>query len=152
MARSTVLRTGGLSVDTTDFRRFATDLRKANPVLNRQMRARLRAAGNIVADEARRMADSAKVEATIRVSVSGSSVAILAGRPGRPLPGLRELGNQGATTAEPYFKHPVFGNREVWVKQPTHPFLAPALAAKGAEAAEAIFEALTDAVRVAAGG
>lgn len=150
MARATVLKTGGISVDTTDFRSFAKDLRRASPAMTRSMRANLRAAGKVVANEAVRLADSDKVAATVRTNVSGASVAILIGRPGQPLAGLRELGNKGSNGAVS-FDHPVYGH-DVWVEQPTHPCLAPAMAAKGDEAAEMAFSALDDAVRIAAGG
>lgn len=52
---------------------------------------------------------------------------------GPAIAGLLELGNKGggsksaAATRRGEFRHPVFGNRNNWVIQPMHPYLAPAL-------------------------
>lgn len=40
------------------------------------------------------------------------------------------------------FRHPVFGNREVWVNQQAHPFLRPALQAQSANLAKKIDAAI----------
>ncbi len=146
----------GLYVDDSDFRRFAKALRKADRALYTELRIRLRAAGNIVANEARVYAADASVTIppTIKVRTSMTSVAVIAGGAGTPLAGLMELGNSSKRhfrtgSRSGTFRHPVFGNKSVWVTQPMHPYLAPALRANFAEAEYQIEAALDWAIRVA---
>jgi len=140
------LRTGGLSIDTRDFHAFAVALSHGERELNLAMRRRFRAAGNMVADAARAKASySEKIDPTIRVRTSRASVSVIAGPVA--IAGLEELGNRaGRGSRGGFFRHPVFGNRNVWVSQRMRPYLRPALEARGAEAAEEIFKALDDAI------
>jgi hypothetical protein len=146
---TTTLKSGGISVDTTDFRAFAKALRKAAPVLSAEMRTELRAAGEIVAAEARQRASdvSKSVPPTIKVRVSGATVSVVAGGNGKPLAGLLELGNAGSGGGGK-FRHPVFGNKKVWVSQDMHPFLFPALEARADEAQRGILNAVDKAVGI----
>jgi HK97 gp10 family phage protein len=104
------------------------DLGKVPKDLKRQLRPGLRAAGNIVADDAkRRAAWSTRIPRAIRVSItfSGSrpGVAVVVNQ--RKAPHARVYENAGQ---EGTFRHPVFG-RDVWVTQKARPFLFPALSA-----------------------
>lgn len=146
-------------LDVTEYQAFARDLRRADPVAAASLRKNLKAAGEIVAADARARASfSKKIVPTIRVKVSGANVVISAGGPGVPIAGLEELGNaaggskSAAATGEGRFRHPVFGNKKVWVNQPMHPYLAPAVETKAQEAVDKIADALDDAMRTAAGG
>jgi hypothetical protein len=60
-----------------------------------------------------------------------------------------ELGNKGARENQATFRHPVFGNSGLWVEQPTHPYLLPALQARADIAQVAAIEALDEAIAVA---
>ena len=135
MARNqtVTVRTGGSGIDTRDFRNVVKVLRKASPQSARELRKNLRSAGVIVAAKAKEIAGehSEKIPPTIKVRVSSTTVAVVAGGKDAPTAGLFELGNTGgsksaAASRRGEFRHPVFGHREVWVKQEMHPFLAPA--------------------------
>lgn len=134
----------GLGIDTTDFARLAKDLRAAEPALAKELAVRLRAPGEIIASDARGRAESASqtIPPSIKVRVSGATVAVVAGGNGIPLAGLMELGNKNSAGGATTFGHPVFGNRAKWVDQPMHPYLLPALDAHHIEAEAAIVDAL----------
>ncbi len=139
----------GMGVDVRDFAAFARALRKGSPEVALQLRVDLRAVGEIVASEARvRAAEWSKtIPPSIRVRTSGATVSVIAGGSGVPLAGLFELGNQGQRgLGGTDFRHPVWGNRNVWVSQPMHPFLAPSLEAKIDAVEVAAVEALDSAI------
>ena len=127
----------GYGVDTRDFKLLAKALRTAQAELYAELHAELREMGQIVADEAKAIVSpySETIPASIKVNVRGASVSVIAGGGGmeKPIAGLFELGNKrggsksAALTSRKQFRHPVYGNREVWVNQPMHPFLEPAL-------------------------
>lgn len=141
-AKAEVLHTG-FGVDTTDFAKFSRALRKGAPDLAKALRLRLRTIGQMVADEAKIKVEpySESIPPSIKVRVSGAGVAVVAGGDGVPLAGLFELGNKGSRNSET-FRHPVFGNRDVWVNQSMHPFLAAAFQDKFSMVEEEIGAAL----------
>jgi hypothetical protein len=141
---TTTLSSGGLSVDTRDFQKFAKALRKAQPLLATKMRVKLREAGQLVADKAKENVApfSTSIPPRIKVRTSGVTVSVIATG---DLAGLFELGNKGGS-ASGEFRHPLFGNMNVWYAQPMHPFLGKALEEKSEEAVELILEALTEAM------
>ncbi|MCU1494810.1 MAG: hypothetical protein JWO62_2574 [Acidimicrobiaceae bacterium] len=148
------IKTGGIGLDTTDFARFAKALRKSQPELAKGLQVKLRAAGMIVAAEAAVLAGSASVTIppSIKVRVSGATISVVAGGNGIPLAGLMEIGNKGASQAGAAdFRHPVFGDMNVWVAQSTHPFLTPALQSAAPAAEAAAVEALDEAIAIALG-
>lgn len=133
LARRTVTARGTGGIDTSEFKAAVKALRRAQPQLAKELRKELREAGLIVAEEAKKIIEphSKKIPRTIKVRVSGASVAVVAGGPNAPTAALFELGNTGgkgsaSASRNGVFRHPVFGNREQWVNQPMHPFLAPA--------------------------
>lgn len=132
--------------DTHEFTAFARTLKKVAPEIRAKMMMRLRMAGALVAEDARARASefSTSIPPSIKVRISAASVVVEAGH-GVPLAGLSELGNKGGSPAG-FFRHPVFGNQDVWVNQRMHPFLAPAAEAKGYEAERAAVSALDEAV------
>lgn len=125
-------------IDTSSFRRFADVLRRHSVELAGKLDEHLLEAGKLVADEAksRVSAHSTKVPGTVRVEPREHAVAVVAGGSGVPIAGLFERGNKGRGTTPSTFRHPVFGNSTVWVTQPAHPFLRPALASKRSEIVE----------------
>lgn len=54
------------------------------------------------------------------------------------------ISQQGSST---YFRHPVFGNTERWVSQPTRPFLWPAARGRAADMRRAVEQTVEDAAR-----
>lgn len=148
MAKS-VRANSALTVDTRDFAGLIKAIGRAEVEIPVRMRARMRGAGEVVAEEARRLAYSPKIAKTIKVRASGVNVQVQAGNRDTPEAALLELGNHGgkrrADTGATSFRHPVFGT-DTWVEQPTHPCLAPALKTKVVEVEELVGEALTEAV------
>lgn len=127
-------------IDTSQLKEIGKRLRAANPVLAKQLRLRLRALGQEVADEAKEQADwSTRIPGSIRVRVSGFSVKVVANADGTA-PDAAPYEHNGV--AGP-FRHPVFGNTDVWVSQDSRPFLAPALESK-ADLVEVIATGIID--------
>jgi hypothetical protein len=125
---------------------IARDLRNLPPETQKAVRPALRQAGRLIAQDAKTRASwSSRIPGTIRVETSVNAnregVQVRAGGPSaphaRPYEGLSVRGSE--------FRHPVYGNREVWVAQATRPFLFPAAQANEVQAAELVSSALTDA-------
>lgn len=121
-----------------DVETFVRRFGKVPKELKRELRPGLRAAGKVVADDAKARASwSTKIPRAIKVSVtfagSRQGVSVIVNKNKAPSGRPFEHGGRDGT-----FRHPVFGNREVWVSQKARPFLAPALQAKGDEAAKQI--------------
>ncbi len=157
MARQTVtVLTGGTGIDTSDFRAAAKALRHADRGLAKDLREELRKAGMIVADEAKALVApySKSIGPTIKVRVASTTVAVVAGGAEAPLAGLFELGNTGnrrksaAASQRGVFRHPVFGNRGVWVDQRMHRYLAPAAKSQQPRVEERVVAALDKATRI----
>lgn len=132
MARRVTVAGGGFGIDTREFKNMVRALRQAQPEITRHLRSDLRAAGELVAEDARRRAGehSTTIAATIKVRTVNAAVAVEAGGGDSPLAGLFELGNAGKGSSQTpskggTFRHPVYG-RDVWVEQQMHPFLQPA--------------------------
>ena len=142
-----VLHTG-MGIDTRDWASFTKALRKGAPDIAKQLKIGLRVAGQIVADKAEEIIDpfSSVIGPSIKVRVAGAGVSVVAGGgSASPLAGLFEQGNKGRGGSDT-FRHPVFGNKNIWVTQPTHPFLAPALLEKLADVEVAVTAALDQAI------
>lgn len=137
---------GGVGVDTRDLRAFVRATKKASPTAARGLRLMLRGAGEVVAEEARHIASqhSASIPPTIKARTYLATVSVSAGKD-VPLAALYELGNRGGNQDSPTFRHPVYGNRNVFVEQQRYPFLRPAAQAKEAELQEAVMK-VADAV------
>lgn len=60
---------------------------------------------------------------------------------GRVFEGISQQGSSS------YFRHPVFGNRDVWVSQPTRPSLWPAVRGRAADLRRGVEKAVEDAAR-----
>jgi hypothetical protein len=115
-------------IDASELRAFAKALQKAAPAAKKELTLRLRALGEHVADDAQARIQewSRSIPPSIRVRVYGANVQVIASA--MPLAGLLEFGSKGRENSDT-FKHPVFGNAQVWVDQPKHEFLKPAAAA-----------------------
>jgi hypothetical protein len=152
MATVTVRGTGG--IDARDFKAVAKALKKAQPLMRTELLRNLKAAGEIVAADARVIAaeHSTTVTPTIKTQVRGVGVSVVAGGGEVAIAGLFELGNKGkgksqSASRSGRFRHPVFGNRSNWVSQPMHPFLAPAGEKNRAKTDAAVLAALDEVTR-----
>jgi hypothetical protein len=155
MANRTIIeRSGGFGIDTSDFKNVAKALRQAKGQTQKNFRRGLRAAGEIVAVEARAVAseNSTKIPPSIKVRVTGATVSVIAGGQGVPTGGLFELGNAGGgksavASRGGTFRAPLFGNKNFWYSHAMHPFLKPAAANKEAEVERAIVGTLDEAIK-----
>lgn len=134
-----------IRLDTKELTKFAATLRKTAPALSKEFGTALRAGGELVAQDARQRASfSRRIPGSIKVSRRAASVRITAGGPSAP--DAAPFENKGK---EGTFRHPVFGNYDVWVNQQAHPFLRPAGEANQEEVAAVFMRAVTDAFRKA---
>lgn len=118
------------------------ELEDIPPALKKKLRPALRqAASPIVADAKARSSWSTRIPAAIRVSTSfrarRSGVSIVVNR--KLAPHARPYENLGQPGI---FRHPVFGNREVWVNQRARPFLFSAVFRHSDDVVEAIDRAV----------
>ena len=130
-------------VDTRSLARLARDLRKAAPDAWKAYRTSVRAVAEVVLEDAKQRASfSSRIPQSMKIRVTaGGNVKIVAG--GDAAPDAAAIENRGRG----FVRHPVFGNREKWTAKGSHAaFLAPALDAHRDEVAQAIEEAVADAV------
>lgn len=135
--------TGGFGIDARDLKGLIRALRTASPQLVKDLRTDLKAGGELVADEARRIASevSTSTPPTIKTRVSGAKVSIIAGSNDVPIAGLLEEGNSKGGGSG-FFRHPVFGDKDVWADQKMHPYLVTAVHNKEDAVVEAVTAAL----------
>jgi hypothetical protein len=130
-----------------EIERLIRDMGRVPDDLRKRLRPKLREAGRIVADDAKlRSSWSTRIPRAIRVATSFTKtrpgVSVIVNKNKAPHARPFEHGGDPGT-----FRHPVFGNREVWVSQRARPFLEPALEAKGDEAGRRITEAVDETTR-----
>lgn len=127
---------------------IARDMRALPGEVRKSVRPRLRAAAQIIANDARGRASwSGRIPATIKVRTSFTAnregVSIVAGGPSAPHARLYELGSRSSAS----FRHPVYGHRDRWVVQSTRPFLFPAAESRAETVTAAVSSALDEASR-----
>lgn len=121
-----------MGVEYLSIRQLAQELGMVPKELRSELRPKLRAGAQHITDDMKSRASySTRIPSAIRMSVSfaARSGGITIRVDNRRAPHARplELGNHGGRAAS--FRHPVFGNRDVWVTQPTRPFFFPAVKA-----------------------
>lgn len=136
-----------LHIGTDDFLAFAKALREAEPLVARELRTRLRAAGEVVAAQARTNAAefSRSIPASVKVRIQRNDVIVEGGVGGVVIAGLFEVGDNSPGSSS--WRHPVFGDTNVWVEQDTHPWLQPAVDSNletATAAAQAALDAAVD--------
>lgn len=128
-------------VDAHQLSDFGRQLRKAAPEVARQFNRDLRQATEGAKVEAQITSSwSRQIPGSIRVMGGASNLRIVAG----PEPVIAELYSRPKG-----FRHPVFGNREVWVAQKGRPFLWPAWLARREEVWRRIGAGIDKAMRAA---
>lgn len=121
----------GLEFDASSLHDLGRQLREAALRVRKEMEATLLIVAKEIATEAEKIAGdsgSQQIPPSIKVvPAPGTGTALVrAGTTADPIASLWELGNKGSKRSAKTFRHPVFGNRNVWVEQDKHPFLAPA--------------------------
>jgi hypothetical protein len=132
-----------------DVRQLVNDLRKIGDGVGRNLGKEFKKAAGPVAQEARANASwSSRIPGAITVGVSSSrrfpGAQIKVSKDKAPHARLFEYPGRGGS-----FRHPVFGNREVWVEQRGRPFIRPAVRAKGGEFVKAADRAVDSAAKAA---
>lgn len=119
--------------DLVAFRQAIAELRTMPTEIRRKLRPALKAAAQPIVTEAKAKADwSTRIPRAIKVRVTKKGVVIYVRAKtaphGRPYEGL-----SGMT-----FRHPVFGDRDVWRAQRARPYLLPAVRAHRDQVRKAI--------------
>lgn len=132
-----------------DVRKLVNDLRKIGDGVGRNLGKEFKRAAGPVAQQARANASwSSRIPGAISVGVSssrrypGAQIKVSKGK--APHARLFEFPGRGGS-----FRHPVFGNREVWVDQRGRPFIRPAVREKGGEFIKAADRAVVSAAKAA---
>lgn len=139
-----------MTLEYASVTRFAKALGKVPLELRRELRPQLRAAGQHILDDMKRRASySTRIPGATRMTVSfsarggGIRFRVMASR--APHARVLERGNLGGRAAT--FRHPVFGDPDVWVSQATRPFFFPAVAAGRPELNKGISNAVKASLR-----
>lgn len=121
----------GISMDAHELTRLAEDLWAGARNIDPRASYMLIDIGKQVQTKARNKASSdgsLQIPPTIRGGlVTPHEYRIEAGGESVPIAGLWELGNRGGSERSTTFRHPVWGNKNVWVEQNRYPYLQPAL-------------------------
>jgi hypothetical protein len=133
-------------VDGDAFKGFQKELKAMNNAVAKELNAEFRDVirQHVLPDAKANASWSSRIPGAIKPQVTQRLIGLRVARKqaphGRPYEGL-QTGARGRST----FRHPVFGNRKVWVSQNTRPFLQPAMDDNREEAVEAAKKAVVSA-------
>lgn len=139
----------GLSVDASELAFLADRLAMVPREVHKEVRPRLAEAGQKVkASAAANASWSSRIPdaLTSRVRLTGNRPGVYVQASSAKAPHARPF--EGMTGRNP-FRHPVYGNQNVWVAQAARPFLVPALRENDAEVKASMNEAVMAAFRKA---
>jgi hypothetical protein len=152
----------GVRVDASDLRKVGKIARTFGPELNRQLRKNIRAAAAIGANDAkqaiREMPSKGQDDHKLRELIASAvSISIVTGKYAdvrirvRRTPALNAIGAGGIAKAinTGKWKHPVFGDREVWVAQKGFEFFDSRIERHREEMKVLVAAALDEAARIA---
>lgn len=112
----------GFAVECSSIRVLARDFGSVPAELRAELRPRMRMAGEHLKTAIQSAASwSTRIPGAVRMSTAfgsktgGVRISVSAAR----APHARILEHQGV---EGFFRHPVFGDRDIWVSQAAHPF------------------------------
>lgn len=107
------------------------DLGRAAERVGKEVDVAMLEIGTEITERAKVIAEghSKTIASTIEMIPAPGVITIRAGNEQVAIAALYERGNRGSRVTAKTFRHPVFGNPNVWVEQPRFPFLRPALAA-----------------------
>ena len=123
-----------IKVDLTQLSRELKETdKKFASALKKNIRAALVEAGADVVSAIKSEASWSKnipgaVGMKVKFNTKSSAVTVSVNRTKAPEAKPLELGSRGNAGS---IRHPVFGRRDLWVAQPTRPFMAPAIKAQG---------------------
>lgn len=109
---------------------FASRMRQVPEQLRRDVRTAVRTAASPIVAKARANASwSTRIPKAIRVSstFAGKNAGVTIRVALRTAPHGRAYEDISGKSRGGTFRHPVFGNKDRWVSQPTRPFIAPAV-------------------------
>ncbi len=137
------------SLDPTSYRNLMRDLRALEPEISKELKATFQDLGSdMVRDVKANASWSSRIPSAVSLSVTQTRVGVKASR--RKAPHARSyegISGSGIFGTKSSFRHPVFGNRSVWVNQSTRPFVAPAIRAHQEEFMDRASDAVADAAR-----
>jgi HK97 gp10 family phage protein len=115
------------AIDKTDLDRLAEDCYLTSQELADEYSRELTNIGELVRDEARRIAPSitksSRIPKTIRLRRKNLQIRVIAGGAAAPHAGIMEYGSKRNPGT---IRWPLFGDKNVWFSTPTRPFLRPA--------------------------
>lgn len=133
---------GLVRIDASMLGRFGRQLRRADADTKAIVTAGLMSVAQAAAAEAKEKAGwSTTIPATIRAGGAGTQVYVRAG--GTRAPHAAPYEHRGE---EGTFRHPVFGDRSVWVRQAARPFLTRPVTAHAEAGGEQIADAIVRAI------
>lgn len=126
----------GIAVEIEGLAEFMRDLRKFEPAVSKQFRARIKKVVDVVAKDAQRRAPrkTGKLARGIKPSVTNKGARLISKADHAR---IFEFGG----------RHPVYGNKNNWVFQPAKPHIFPAVEANKALVHKEALAGLDDAIR-----
>lgn len=127
-------------VDVSDLLALPKVLRAIDPAAKKELTRGLRALGRVIADDAKSKVRSipskgtesyhgvrgsirALVANAIKVKISGLNVKVVQEKAGYPADAVSRLWELGGKDSRTYWSHPLFGNRDVQIRQESHNYL-----------------------------
>lgn len=143
-----------VSVDAQDFRKVLLATKEFEPALYKALRARLRTIGrDLIGDMQGELGSgelSGPIAGGLKASISKGNVnAKGAGLRIRATSKLLPDGKKVMLKAynRPAFRHPVFGDTNVWIQQPGRPYFGSVITARRQQVADDVRLALAEAIR-----
>ena len=138
------------SFDPVSWRQLQRDLKDLGPGVKKELDDEIKTiAGHILSDAKARAGWSSRIPGSLAVSVTTTRVGVKASKRKAPHARAFEGVRRAGFGSSPSFRHPVYGNRGVWVTQTTRPFMAPAIRENQADFFEKAEVAITNAARTA---
>ncbi len=114
--------------DGRDMAHMGADLRRAAASVVVETERTLVEVGKLLEKGVRAKAGkySTTIPPTVRTKSGPNLIEVLGGNEKVVIGELFEMGNKGAKRSAKTFRHPVFGQKDVWVEQPMHRYLSEA--------------------------
>lgn len=123
MPRGAALGKDGITIDARALSALAADLKRANPLMRLSLQRRMRGALDVTKAAVREEASfSSRIPGAVRgrISYPASGVRARVIVDAAAAPHARAINNAGRPGL---FRHPVYGNRNVWVPQRANNFI-----------------------------
>jgi hypothetical protein len=134
-----------MTVGRAQLQALIRDLGAIPPDVDRGMRQGIRRAAQPALQRIRQNASwSRRIPAATRLSTSNVRAGVTIRVNANQAPHARPYENNGSPST---FRHPVYGNREVWVSQAARPFFYRGIEATADQIRDAIGDVVTDAAK-----